>query len=169
MKKLTLILSVLISLAVMLASCGTTAAYVNKDFGIGFAPASGLEMADEAEIAAYASDGVMCEMMASDPDTGSAVVVSVEEAMFDSAEEYLEAVKEALSIDGFNVIFGDIETVEIAGAEFAVIEYSVSADGIDATMATCALIEGDQMFVINASYGDAAQLDEFLACFVAAR
>lgn len=171
MKKLTLILSVLISCAVVLASCGTPAdaAYLNGDFGIGFVPAGGLEMADDAEIAAYASDGVMCEMMATDPDTGSAVVVSVEEALFESAEAYLEAVKGALGIDGFDVVFGEIGTVKVAGVEFAIIEYSVSADGIDATMATLATVKGDGMLVINASYSDPSQLDEFLECFVAVK
>ncbi len=168
MKKIALILSVLISLTAILASCGANVetAYQNEAFGIGFAPADGLVMADAAEIAEYAGEGVICEMMATDPNTGSAVVVSVESAEFGNAEDYLAAVKAALDLDGFQITFGDVETAKIAGENFAALIYSVSAEGISASMATYARVEGDEMLVINASYGDEAQLNEFLNCFV---
>lgn len=167
MKKIALVIAALMCCALILGSCGSSLAYENKNFGIGFAPTSQFEMANADEIAGMETDGVVCDMMASDSKTGNAVIVSVEDDIYGGADAYLEAVKSALELYGYEIVYGEITSEKIAGKDFSVLTYSISGAELNANMATYAISENGELMLINATYTNDSELRAFVDCFVA--
>lgn len=152
--------------ALFFNSCGASAlAYSNDEFDIGFAPLDSMVLSDESELASISTDGSVCELVATISDTGSAVVVSVQDDIYGGAEGYLEIIKASLDIDGYNISYSDVAKATVAGEEYSVLGYSVEAMGMTMSMSTYARSEDGKLLLINVSYTDEAEHDALLGCF----
>ena len=150
----------------LINSCGTTApAYVNDEFDIGFNPLSSMELSNEAELASISGEGSVCEMVATNTETGSAVVISVQDDIYGGADSYLEIIKASLVLDDYNITYSDITKAEIAGEEYSLLDYSVEALGMAMSMSTYARSEDGKLLLINVSYTDSSELGSLLGCF----
>ena len=167
MKK-KILCSLVVCAALMFGSCrGADGGfvYVNDEFDLGFTPIDSMVMSTEEELAAVAEEGIAYEMMATVADTQSAVVVTVQEDLYGGAKAYLESVRATLSIEGYNIAYGEVTPASVAGEEYYVLKLTMSYGDHSMNMATYARSDDKELLLINMSYTDEAELIRILGCF----